>query len=126
MSDTLSFEVKISDQFKDDLWNEVADYLAAGVCNYWAQPSFAAPVEDKSIVVAEVDERSGRTLDWRRLNPSVILQAFLAIARSDHKYVAPSYRMAVIRSLFSDDLDIDAEIADIIVQIAVMGEVRYG
>ncbi|MGW6600576.1 hypothetical protein [Streptomyces sp. NPDC055036] len=129
----------------DKVAQDIIDIASGGGITYWAiQPDdeeFAGLPEGKTWTIVEGTEPhpiwnfgEGREVDEvHYLNADDIRQAYTKLLDIDQQYVNCEYHGYILQSWLERDEkdgietgDIDAGTADIIVQLAALGEIRYG
>lgn len=113
--------------------NPASDVLTTAIeggSNYWARFGKIARYPDVTIASAEVKvwepEPSLRQIDlgWRTIDEAAIDKA-VATLRSGTVQVARRIVQALV-GYETDDADIDAEVADCVLQVAMFGTILYG
>lgn len=133
-SKTVTIAVDVSDEFCSNVLITAFDG-SYGACWYWAQPS-TVPDNGRWLTVSGVkgdDDRlwetvtidcadedlSGKVVDHAAIRSGI--QKMLGIDK-----INPTLREALITGLVTDDAgDVDAEVADVIVQMFVFGELTF-
>jgi hypothetical protein len=116
---------------REEFLSDVLITAVEGGINYWASVSEYKPQNNPSSVrVHEFDEDTGEYIE-----PGVLIttKEIGAVVKrimdpdDDIKYVDNHTRSIVFQGAMEDDAgEIDADIADAIMQIAVLGEIVYG
>lgn len=135
---TVACEVPVSDEFLTDC---VVTAVEGGI-NYWATVreydhsglSFRGSETDVERVYAYVSENESEEfgvgfLAKNLLNTEAILRGLRRIVgqTDDDPYTGNEVRLLILGAIMRDDAgEIDAPVADVIAQVALLGEVRYG
>lgn len=100
--------------------------VEAGAIDYWAQTKNFHWMQAPAGVMAREDLRVGIGHNvWVYVTPEVIKAAMDKIIKGEvetNKYIIGVCAAAVATK---DSTDIDSEIADVIIQVAILGEVKY-
>jgi hypothetical protein len=136
-------QIRVS--IKDENVQDIIDIAAEGGINYWAikpnDEEFAGLPEGKTYTIVEGsephpifpfdDEREVEGVHY--LSRDDIREAYAKLLDIDQKYVNREYHGYIIQSWLDgedsfgiDTGHIDAGTADVIVQVAIFDEVRYG
>jgi hypothetical protein len=119
---------------REQFFSDVLTTAVEGGINYWAAVSnYCFEDEDgndvpASVTVHEMDDETG---DYKEpgvpITTKEIGAAITKILGEEMKYIPSRTRADIFAASIENDAgDIDADIADTIMQIAVLGEVTYG
>lgn len=119
---------------RTEFLNDVLVAALEGGIDYWADiSSYQFPSEEHwqtksvSALVRESEGDDGAPGRWRNVTISTAAEGINLIMKRADIQVAPGVRKAIAGASVTNDAgDVDADLADVIIQVALLGEVRYG
>lgn len=96
-------------------------------CGYWAEgKNYVWDVPDNSYSCL-IRDREDEDAEWLTLDRAAILKGIDLVCEK-WKHVGSSYQMNAYRGLKSgaEDVDYDAETADVVAQFGLLGDLIYG
>ena len=130
---TIKLDAEVTNQFLADILTTAVE---SGGISYWVEeahevrrngprtrPGSIGNVDGDSITFISVSDGESDRAD---VGLESIAQALGKIAMGEVK-ISPDLRASITRAMLDDDCgEIDAEAADVIVQVAALGEIVYG
>lgn len=115
---------------RQEFLTDVMTTAAEGGIGYWSQLSsyrWDAPYAERGMTVHEMtDDESGYKEDGVLVTPDTIAAAIGRIRRGEGSF-HDSYRVRIVQASRDNDCgELDSLDCDLIVQMAVLGEVVYG
>lgn len=113
---------------REKFLSDVLTTAVEGAINYWAMVSnYDLNGPTPTVTVHELSEDGGDPLSRVPITITEIGTAINRIIAEDLNFITTGTKTEIFRANVDNDAgDIDAELADIIMQVAVIGEVRYG
>lgn len=107
---------------------DVVTTAVEGGTGYWAQVSEYRWVDEPARAVLHEldDDESGYRAEGLLLDQDAVAKGIGRIARGEVELGATLKELILRASRENDAADIDAEAADVIAQVALLGEIRYG
>ena len=130
MATTITIEHPVDDTFIHDLWYAVWTMVEEGVCDYWIDPDYRInrnPLDEDEVafITISVPPEDGVQLRRSRIGAHEILWAFKDILEGRVKCGYPK-RYLHDALVESDIGHIDGDAADVLLQVAAIGEITYG
>lgn len=103
-------------------WSQVLYYRAEGRLIVGAPPLHADPRETVAVIVDNADERPEQEYT---ITPSIIEQGIARLSNGEVSYPDDARGRLIVADCDNWAGDIDADVADDIVQAGLLGELRY-
>jgi hypothetical protein len=113
----------LTEQRKEFLEDILVTAIEGGI-GYWSRTKFYKPSECKAIIKEVGDD--GSSIAEFTITEDVILKSLNKIINRETEMYDEFVKTVLYADKYNDASEIDAEIADVIIQIGLFGEVVYG